>query len=142
MQTPTAPPRSLRRTLRTVAAATAAATVMLALPLIGASPAAAALPSCTTTDRGIVPAAGPKNHQCVLGVGNQGTAVRALQKSLRTCNGQNITVDGAYGPNTRQAVINIQRKAGIAQDGVYGPKTAQAMRWNTGQYCYNYLSLL
>ncbi|MFD5975653.1 peptidoglycan-binding domain-containing protein [Streptomyces bacillaris] len=142
MQTTTAPPRRTRRGTRTLAVGVAAATALLALPVLGAAPAAAALPSCTTTDRGAIPAAGRDNHQCVLGSGNQGVAVKALQKSLRDCNKQSISVDGSYGAKTRQAVINVQRKAGLAQDGVYGPKTARAMLWSSGQSCRTYLSML
>ncbi|WP_435285060.1 hypothetical protein [Streptomyces bacillaris] len=39
-------------------------------------------------------------------------------------------------------MINVQRKAGLAQDGVYGPKTARAMLWSSGQSCRTYLSML
>lgn len=142
MKTTTAQRRGVRRGTRVLALGVTAAIALLALPVLGAAPAAAALPSCTATDRGAIPAAGRDNHQCVLGSGNQGVAVKALQKSLRDCNKQSIGVDGSYGPKTRQAVINVQRKAGLAQDGVYGPKTARAMLWSSGQSCRTYLSML
>lgn len=127
---------------RTLAVALTTAAALAAAPLMGASQASAAgLPSCTMVDprTGVIPAIGYDNHQCVLGVGNQGSAVRALQRALRSCNGQNIAVDGVYGPNTRRAVLNVQARAGIARDGVYGPNTANAMRW--GSHCYTYLAI-
>lgn len=63
-------------------------------------------------------------------------AVWALQTSLKYCNGQSITVDGAFGPKTRQAVINVQARYGLSRDGVYGSRTRNAMKWrgSTGPY--------
>lgn len=67
---------------------------------------------------------------CILGPGNQGTAVYWLQASLINCNGVSTNGhDGIYGPGTRDAVLHVQRKAGIGQDGVYGPNTRRAMSW-------------
>ncbi len=134
-----------RPLVRTLVAALTTAAALTAVPLLGAPQAsAAALPSCTMTDpkRPAIPAVGYDNHQCVLGVGNQGAAVRALQRSLRACNGQNIAVDGIYGPATRQAVLNVQARKGIARDGVYGPRTASVMLWSVGGSCFTYLSMV
>ncbi|MGD9483822.1 peptidoglycan-binding domain-containing protein [Streptomyces sp. TRM70308] len=130
---------------RTLAVTLTAAAALLTAPVAGgasASASAAALPSCTMADPRlpIIPAVGWDDHQCVLGTGNQGAAVRVLQRALRACNGQNIGVDGIYGPNTRQAVYNVQARAGIARDGVYGPQTAWNMRWQVGDRCMTYLS--
>jgi len=38
-----------------------------------------------------------------------------------------LTVDGAYGPKTRNAVLAFQQKHGLVADGVVGPKTLAAM---------------
>jgi len=67
--------------------------------------------------------------RCVLGVGNAGSAVTALQHAMVKCNGAKITVDGIFGPKTRDALIAMQRRLGISDDGVYGPQTNGAMRW-------------
>lgn len=73
---------------------------------------------------------------CYLGQGSDdrvrgmhGPAVRALQSALRRCNGQELKVDGVYGPETRRAVIDVQRSNGLRRDGVYGPETGRAMSW-------------
>jgi murein L,D-transpeptidase YcbB/YkuD len=66
---------------------------------------------------------------CVLGVGNQGAGVKALQKSIKYCYNSSIVVDGDYGPATKSAVIAIQKSLGLTQDGVYGPQTRSAMNW-------------
>lgn len=36
-----------------------------------------------------------------------------------------VDVDGIFGPRTRSAVIDMQRRCGIAPDGIVGPNT-----WN------------
>lgn len=70
------------------------------------------------------------NSDCIMGPGAQGAHVRALQNSLRLCNKQDVgTVDGIYGTRTRNAVVAVQRAAGIPDDGVYGPQTRGAMLW-------------
>jgi hypothetical protein len=56
-------------------------------------------------------------------------AVRLLQDALARCNGQAVTVDGAYGPQTSQAVSAVQEGHGARVDGVYGPDTRRAMAW-------------
>jgi|GEM_PF-2699423 len=38
-------------------------------------------------------------------------------------NGQEIDVDGVYGPNTQQAVKAFQSRVGIRADGIVGPQT-------------------
>jgi peptidoglycan hydrolase-like protein with peptidoglycan-binding domain len=62
-----------------------------------------------------------------LGNGNQGAAVRALQRSLNYCHGAGLRADGIYGDLTERAVRNVQRAKGIPVDGVYGPQTRAAM---------------
>lgn len=71
----------------------------------------------------IIPTTNSGTANCVLGVGNQGYAVRELQKALNACRGAGLTVDGIYGSATRTAVRNVQRAYGITADGVYGPVT-------------------
>ncbi|MGH8575085.1 MAG: peptidoglycan-binding domain-containing protein, partial [Gammaproteobacteria bacterium] len=58
-----------------------------------------------------------KNINCVLGVGSRGEPVVYLQLALRTCYGQPIAVDGIFGSQTRNAVMNVQRFHRIRIDG-------------------------
>ena len=66
------------------------------------------------------------NSTGTLKVGSRGTEVAALQAFLIKKNvgsGGRITADGAFGPMTRQAVIEYQASVGLVADGVAGPKT-------------------
>ena len=67
--------------------------------------------------------------ECGLSEGDDDEAVRALQEALVTCNGQDVTVDGEYGPETRAAVERVQAQNGLTADGTYGPGTRDAMLW-------------
>lgn len=75
----------------------------------------------------VLPLATP---DCGLAVGRGGEeAVRQLQQALVACNGRSLTVDGRFGPGTRDAVRALQQEHGIAVDGVYGPETRDVMSW-------------
>lgn len=52
---------------------------------------------------------------------HKGEPVKRIQKAV------GITVDGYYGPNTKNAVQAYQRKHGLAADGIVGPKTWAAI---------------
>jgi len=54
--------------------------------------------------------------------GDSGSYVRSAQ-GLCIARGQNITVDGIFGPNTRSAVLAIQRAHHVTADGIVGPVT-------------------
>ncbi|MFV0426361.1 MAG: peptidoglycan-binding domain-containing protein [Beutenbergiaceae bacterium] len=55
-------------------------------------------------------------------------AVRGLQRSLKYCNRQpQVTVDGWFGPQTRKALIAVQKNTGAYVDGWYGPDTRKKM---------------
>jgi Putative peptidoglycan binding domain len=69
--------------------------------------------------------------ECGLAEGDDDDAVRALQEALVTCNGQDIAVDGEYGPETREAIERVQAANGLVADGTYGPPTRDAMLWPT-----------
>jgi Putative peptidoglycan binding domain len=91
-----------------------------------------------TTDDGTVrmPVHGPvvpfPSAVCQLGPGSRAAeAVGVLQHALAACNGQAVTVDGAYGPATRRAVAAVQADRGLEADGLYGPQTRVAMAWPT-----------
>ncbi len=56
----------------------------------------------------------------------RGSDVEQVQKSL-VDRGFAVDVDGIYGPQTRDAVINFQKKFGLEVDGVVGPLTWTAL---------------
>ena len=56
-------------------------------------------------------------------------AILVLQDALVRCNGQNVGLDGDYGAQTTQAVINVQQQHGVTADGAYGPATLEVMGW-------------
>ena len=59
--------------------------------------------------------------------GHKGTNVKALQLLLRF-RGANISVDGDFGTNTYNAVLNFQKNNGLRyKDGVAGEETLSAM---------------
>jgi len=57
----------------------------------------------------------------VLRVGDRGLAVQRLQEALA------IEADGAFGPQTLQAVESFQRAAGLPVDGIAGQRTWAAL---------------
>jgi peptidoglycan hydrolase-like protein with peptidoglycan-binding domain len=60
--------------------------------------------------------------------GSTGQAVRALQVLLREKFGYNaVTVDGDFGPITKDAVEDFQDEYNLAVDGIVGPDTWQAL---------------
>lgn len=54
--------------------------------------------------------------------GSQGGEVKTLQQMLNK-NGANLTVDGIFGKNTQNAVMNYQKNNGLAVDGIAGKNT-------------------
>lgn len=62
-----------------------------------------------------------------LAQGQSGPNVRALQLLLRY-RGANISVDGGFGPNTYNAVLNFQNKNSLRyKDGIAGEETLSAL---------------
>ena len=62
----------------------------------------------------------------VLREGSTGQAVRDLQAHLKQnypLYAKHLVVDGMFGPKTRGAVEEFQRRSGLTVDGVVGPKT-------------------
>ncbi|MBN0039948.1 peptidoglycan-binding protein [Cellulosimicrobium cellulans] len=127
--------------MRQVQRRTLGALVTLALTLGGmavgtalAAPASAATPFCNdhylpAGNLGVpgFVSGGTTTYKCTLSQGRTGYPVTLLQRSLKDCYGQNIAVDGSFGPATRSALIAAQRTAGVAADGLYGPVTAKAI---------------
>jgi hypothetical protein len=67
----------------------------------------------------------------MLRMGSQGERVRELQRLL-TRAGFPVKDDGDFGPNTKTAVKEFQKKYKLDVDGVVGPKTqAELLTWKT-----------
>ena len=119
------------------------------IPLIGAasaSSAQAAYPTCNGVTLfadevgtiGFYVKAPTKNGNpdCVLGSGNSGSAVKALQRTLYYyyykelgLSAANISQDGVFGSATVKALKAAQSRHKITADGVYGPKTRDKLCW-------------
>lgn len=161
-------PRTPRRRRATIGSA--AATVLIAAGLLVgvAAPANAAVPACDSSAwvkgsaDGIsgwrIPAiydmpvkfygAGVVAWRCTMRYGNTGYGVKRLQQTLNDCHrgttGVFLSVDGRFGPRTREALIRVQRAYRITADGIYGPQTAGTIAHpvypsdNTGWHCGTY----
>lgn len=62
----------------------------------------------------------------VLSIGMRGSDVMEIQAVLRKLR-FNITADGAFGPDTRRAIVEFQAEHKLNPDGVVGPLTYAAM---------------
>lgn len=96
-----------------------AASAALGLSMLAATSAA---PSALTTFAVDQAAAAALSGYPTLQNGSSGTAVTILQRLL-VAQGQNIAVDGAFGPGTTSAVKAVQSAKGLGADGVVGPNT-------------------
>lgn len=91
-----------------------------------ATPTAAPTPSPAATRP---PAAAPKPpvRDAVLRPGAKGTEVLSAQRRLVTLGYWLGSPDGVYGDLTRQAVMALQKAAGLSRDGMLGPRTRAAL---------------
>jgi len=62
-----------------------------------------------------------------LKLGSKGDDVVKLQKRLNELGFNSGTADGDFGPRTKRAVIEFQRKRGLDADGIVGPRTREAL---------------
>lgn len=65
--------------------------------------------------------------------GSSGDAVKAVQNLLNHKRGAGLSVDGAFGPATHNAVTSFQSHAGISADGIVGPTTWRNLVWHYEQ---------
>lgn len=66
-------------------------------------------------------------YAAVFRQGNTGSTVRTIQRKLKNWGYYTGSVDGIFGPKTKEAVKYFQRKNGLAVDGVVGNKTLAAL---------------
>lgn len=95
----------------------------LAAQLLGGAPVSPPIPPTPTAPAG--------SWNPTLQYGSAGASVAELQRDLnRIFPGYDATplvVDGDFGPATRAAIIEFQRRAGLAADGIVGPLTWVAL---------------
>jgi peptidoglycan hydrolase-like protein with peptidoglycan-binding domain len=123
--------------LRTRLAMTAGGLVATAAALIvAAAPAQAATCGGTTTlprtyySNTILFRVPGQSYTCTLRQGDTGDAVRALQRTLNICWHKYYgSIDGIFGPATRDALKGAQSWLGVTADGVYGQQTRGAMKF-------------
>ena len=66
-------------------------------------------------------------NQNPVGMGENSNRVSDLQARLKAL-GYKVDEDGKFGPQTRAAVLALQKKYGLKTDGLVGPKTTAALR--------------
>ncbi|MEU0200247.1 MULTISPECIES: peptidoglycan-binding domain-containing protein [unclassified Streptomyces] len=106
-----------KRIVSLMVAGLAAVGVAGALPLATAAPAQAAIISgrCEFTSSEPQLSYAPNTYKI---------AVKQAQCELNwAMTGDNLTVDGYFGSDTRAAVVRFQRCVGIDDDGIIGPVT-------------------
>jgi murein L,D-transpeptidase YcbB/YkuD len=59
--------------------------------------------------------------------GSGGDAVESLQKKLLAKGFNPGAIDGAFGPNTEDALKRFQEREGLDADGIAGPQTLTAL---------------
>jgi peptidoglycan hydrolase-like protein with peptidoglycan-binding domain len=77
----------------------------------------------------LIPVAGNGSSQCLLSQGAHNVAVARLQLAMQDCYGASVGVDGDFGPQTKQALILVQRINGLTADGIYGPQTHSRVKF-------------
>ncbi len=66
----------------------------------------------------------------ILRQGSSGTLVKKVQERLKKWGYYSGSVDGVFGPKTRQAVILFQKRNKLVADGIVGTKTFNALGIN------------
>jgi hypothetical protein len=87
----------------------------------GGTPTRAATTQATQTQPAVAAPTG------TLKPGDQGAAVKMLQRALVQLGYSPGKIDGQYGPSTVDAVTRFQRAGGLGADGILGPNTLRAL---------------
>lgn len=66
-------------------------------------------------------------------MGSRGNEVRQIQQKLKDWGYYKGSVDGIYGSETKNAVLQFQQKNGLSTDGIAGPATLRAIGIATSQ---------
>ena len=120
----------------------AAVLIAAAGGVVGAAPSMAATSSTHCTERlfladsshpaygSIVPGTTSGSTDCRLTTSSptNNEAVKALQDTLNFCYGENLLLDGDFGPLTSQALARAQADEGIIVDGWYGNDSRDHLR--------------
>lgn len=75
---------------------------------------------------------GRLSTNCIMNTGAKGAGVAEVQTACNECYGANLKVDRDYGPKTKAAVKEMQKKLGLKGsdvDGIYGPQTGGLMKF-------------
>ena len=65
--------------------------------------------------------------ETILNSGSTGDDVQTVQEEMNEHTSHSLTIDGIYGPKTREAVISFQEKNDLQVDGIVGPETAGSL---------------
>lgn len=65
--------------------------------------------------------------------------VKVLQESINILFGENLVIDGSFGPKTQEAMYICQESLKVSIDGIYGPITAEAFRKRAIERGFNIL---
>lgn len=101
--------------------------VALALTLVVAFAAIVLFSVQQTSKLEDAAAYGQDIEAAVLKEGSRGNDVKTVQDKLRRWGYYKGSVDGIYGPKTKEAVKYFQRKNGLTADGIVGKKTFEAL---------------
>jgi hypothetical protein len=74
------------------------------------------------------PTSASRSRNCILGRGDVGPAVTALQRGLSLCMHEPLTVDGVYGPTTARRVSHAGQVAG-GSSAFYQPSAERHLNW-------------
>ncbi|MGK5698350.1 peptidoglycan-binding domain-containing protein, partial [Streptomyces sp. URMC 128] len=69
-----------------------------------------------------------RTMKAVLAEGHAGPEVAEAQCLLREAGLSPGAVDGIFGPHTKRAVRDLQKRAHLVVDGIIGPHTWKALR--------------
>jgi hypothetical protein len=114
----------LLRRRRGVAAAAAA--VFVVVCLLGGLAAAGVFSGSQATPTSPSTTGAPTTA-ATLKPGDQGAAVKVLQRGLAHLGYSPGKIDGQYGPSTIDAVKRFQRAGGLTADGILGPNTLRSL---------------